>query len=907
MSKKKLLLVDSSALAFRAHFAFISRPLKRADGFVTSAIYGYANTLLSVLEEQKPDYVAIAGDTGEKNFRHEMFPDYKAHRPPCPPDLKAQLERLDELIGGFGISHVFQVGFEADDVIGTLTEMGVKEGVEVQILSGDKDFMQLIRPGVTMLSPAKNPGEYDIVDEDKVPEKTGVRPDKVIDYLALLGDSSDNVPGAPGIGKVTAKKLLNKYDHLEDIYNNLDEIGRTKSRTSLEENKKQIFLSRDLVTIKTDMEELPKLEDLKFEGVDVEVLLPVLKEFELSRIIRRLGETPAAPVNRSPEVIPVARRTFVDDEKKLEKLFELMKDSERIAVSLLHDEDRKKPELIGIGICPTRDDAFYIPVDEKNLNSCKVDSAKDLAKKIAKVGSDRLGGYDLKELYTYGDMMEIAEAAGWDCYLEATVLRPGGKHEQELLTRQELGYNLKTPKDFSKKSRGKTCASELEDDERMRLACERATSAWHLHRRQKDSLEGLKLRSVVDELEVPLMKVIGPMERRGVCIDKEQLKKASDEAGKELDSLQKEVYEHAGHEFNLNSPQQLGVVLFDEMKLQDEFDFKVKKNKTGYSTDQDTLQKIEEHPVGKALLRYRFLSKMKSTYLDALPGEIRPSTGRIHTLYLQNGTATGRLSSREPNLQNIPMRTEEGARIRKSFLPSSNDRVILSADYSQIELRVLAHFSGDETLIDAFRKGLDIHAATAARVLGKKTEDVDREERSRAKAVNFGLLYGMGARHLAQTTGLSQSDAKDFIDHYFESFPTIRSFLDSLVEKARDLGYASTLAGRRRPLPDLRASGFQKVQAEHMALNTPIQGSAADIIKIAMIALNRKIREDGLDLDILLQVHDELVLECPESSAEQCRKTVIKVMEDTTNLPQDFIVPLKVEATCGPNWLASHS
>ena len=900
-AKKSLLIVDISALAFRSHYAFINRPLTRSDGMVTSALFGTGNTLVSLIQKLKPTHIVCARDPGGKNFRHEIYTEYKANRTECPPELIPQLEMMGEMCEAFSLKPALKKGFEADDIIGTYTIRGHSAGMDVSILSGDKDFMQFIKPGVQMVNQGKQ-GEIEVTGEKEVEKKMGVRPDQILDFLSLMGDSSDNVPGAPGVGKVTAAKLLKEFESLEDLLDAAPTMKKSKMQEKLVEFKGQIEMSKRLVSIDTDVDDLPALDELEFKGFDLETLKPFLDKMEFPKLLARVSsKKKSVETTEKKSTKKVPKFKVVKGEVELEQL-----------CSKIHEVENmwcypyiENKELLGLGLSRMEGLAIYLPFSESALSDYGVKDKEELLSKILSNFNGSLHGYDKKSWYHCELKKWISLTKGSDVYLMASILFPG----KDIVDASKLSVRLEEHDLYAFEKKGNKNIPFAEHDEHEQgLFC--ADRVLFLMRAQKEVEKGLKKAGLLNvlELEMELLPVIAQMEAEGIHLDVEKCKAYDVEVLKELEGLQKTIHEIAGEEFNIRSPQQLGDILFEKLKVQDIVGIKkIKKTKTGYSTNAAVLEKIKDLPIGAALLRFRHLSKLQSGYLEALPREVSPDTKRIHTHYLQNGTATGRLSSHQPNLQNIPMRTDDGARIRESFTASDDKNVLISADYSQIELRVLAHFCRDEVLLETFHNDEDVHSATAAKVYDVDIKDITRDQRSSAKAVNFGLLYGMGPRHLAQETGMAFADAQKFIKHYFETFPSVQSFLNLQIESAREQGYVSTITGRLRPLPDLESSnGMLRNAAENMALNTPIQGSAADIIKVAMIRLHKRIENENLDLKILLQVHDELIFECPKTKADEMTKIVVDEMENIETFPFEFIVPLKVQAMAGKNWREIH-
>ena len=882
-----LLIVDMAALAFRSHFALINRPLKRKDGMVTSALYGTCGSLLNVLEEYRPTHVICAMDTGKPTFRHEMYDAYKANRPECPPDLRPQLEKIGDLSEAFSLRFICRDGFEADDVIAHYTRQGRKADLDVLIYSGDKDFMQLLDDRTKMLLSHRG-GESETLDKSGVVKKLGVEAEQVADYLALVGDSSDNVPGAPGVGKVTASKLLGEYGDLDTILDSAPSMTKKGLSVKLTDNRELIELSRQLVDLSNDLPEAVPLETCLYSGMKLPTLIPFLEEMEFPSLVAKVKKLQTGDAG---EVEQESRKINIRGPLSLELWTSEVREGE--SGSLLFG---KSSEGWIVAWSSNEGDAQWFEITSEKIGAFLVELSK---RKVITT--------QLKEL----SILAIGEMApapkGDDLLLMSSVFRQGGKLDSIQALSEELLYH--SFQDLGKVGNRKKTFVDLELKDQGRYLAERVEILHPLHEKLKSGLEAQGTYHVYEGLELPLQGVIAGMESKGVGFDERVLQELDVKMTEELKGLTTQIHEMAGEEFNIASPKQLGVILFEKLKLHETLKLKkVKKTKTGFSTDSSVLESLGDHPLGTALLRYRFLSKLQSTYIQPLPTQVREDSGKIHTTYHQNGTATGRLSSQEPNLQNIPMREPEGAEIRKAFVPSKSSQLLIAADYSQIELRVLAHFCKDEVLAEAFKSGADIHTETAARVFKIDTPEVSRQQRSSAKAVNFGLLYGMGPKLLSQQTGLSFSEAQKFIRTYFETFPRINSFMLEQVEKARTQGYADTIAGRRRYLPDLDSdNGMRRNAAENMALNTPIQGSAADIIKWAMIALQNRIDREDLPMQLLLQVHDELVLECEQDQLEACIEILKEAMESTESFPTSFTIPLKVDVGYGKHWLDAHN
>jgi DNA polymerase-1 len=890
-----LLIVDMSALAFRSHFAMMRRPLKRADGMVTSALFGMSQSLLTAIKDFAPSHVLCALDAGGKSFRNELYSEYKAHRPPCPPELALQLDLQEELADAFGLAWAKHQGFEADDIIAAYTKLGQAKGWRVLIYSSDKDFMQLLDDKTEMLISLKG-GDSEVLGANGVEDKLGVQPSQVADFLALMGDSADNVPGAPGVGKVTAAKLLGQFDSLKGILDNSEQIKKKGLAAKIKDNVEQIRLSRELVELRLDIPEMKADSELVFKGFEKHRLAPFVEKMAFPKVMSRAetmmnGADGVAPVSSIGE--GVSSRWVETMGEITQAIAELPTDE---SVAFYWEDVGGELDSLAI-LWEGQSPLLY------RSSLLKIEDRRALYASLAQRPLLCLNG---KGFFDNSLDAGVPHGEVNDIFLMESVAHQTGR-ESSLgdLVGDLLSSRLQ---DFGKIGNKKKRFGDLSESESALHLVERVVAVHRLWKSLGESITERGLVAVYEQLERPLMDAVWSMERRGITLDVELLKDHGDACENELQGLTKSIHEISGEEFNIQSPKQLGVVLFEKMKLQDTLGLKkIKKTKTGYSTNASVLESLKDHPIGEKLLRFRFLSKLKSTYLDALPKQCSALGGRVHTTYYQNGTATGRLSSQNPNLQNIPMRVPEGARIRRAFIASDQDHLLLAADYSQIELRVLAHYSGDEVMVEAFRSGVDIHTATAAKVHLCSEDDVTREMRSSAKAVNFGLLYGMGPKLLSQQTQFSFSEAQKFIKAYFKTFPRVRGFMLEQVEQARKDGFVHTLSGRRRDLPDLNSSnGMLRSAAENMALNTPIQGSAADVIKWAMLRLHRRIEKERLPMKMLLQVHDELVFELHREHLDAMKEVIRFEMERVDLMPVKFSVPLEVEMGVGENWLEAH-
>ncbi len=897
MSKtKSLYIIDGSSYIFRAYFG-IRQFLSTSKGFPTNALYGFINMLQKVVRDEKPDYLCVAFDSKEKTFRHDIYPDYKANRDAPPEDLVKQFPYFEPLVDAFNISSIRIPGFEADDIIGTLALQGSQAGYRVVIVSGDKDMMQLVSPKVQMLDTMKNKW----FGEKEVEEKFGVSPEKVIEVMGLMGDSSDHIPGVKGVGPKTATELIQKYGSIDQLYKCIDEIEKKKLKEKLVNDKEFALLSRKLVTIDTKMKLDCSLEDLKVRPSKNEDLKKLFSEFEFSSMLSGLEEGTEEkgeefePLQKSYETIltEAAFNKWIEKLKK-NKIFAL--DLETTSLQPV------KARAVGISFSCSAGEACYIPlahsylgVPEQLAMDWVFEKLKPILEdpNIKKVGQNIK--YDFIVLKNEGIHLQ---GIVFDTMLASYLLNPSSRgHNMDALALEHLGHTTIKYKEVVGTASKEIGFAEVEVERATDYAAEDSDITWRLYEKLSKLLKGDDLK-IFEKLELPLLQVLGDMELQGMALDKPHLQKLSLKIHQLLTEKEKEIYELAGEQFNINSPKQLSVVLFEKLELP-----VIKKTKSGYSTDVSVLEELAaEHDLPEVVLLYRQLGKLKSTYVDALQEEIFNKTGRVHTSFNQSVAATGRLSSSNPNLQNIPIRTELGREIRKSFIAEGENK-LLSADYSQIELRILAHLSEDEALIDAFVNGEDIHTRTAIEIFGTTAERLDAEARRMAKAVNFGIVYGLSAFGLSRQLKIFPKDAKKFIDQYFELYRNVKIYMEKTVEVAKETGYTLTLMNRKRYLPDLNSKNRQaREAAERVAINSPVQGSAADLIKLAMISLDREIKKKKLESRMILQVHDELVFECPPHEEEEMRSLVKKEMEEVMPLK----VPLVVDMGWGENWNDAH-
>ncbi|MFC1541336.1 DNA polymerase I [Candidatus Latescibacterota bacterium] len=885
-NKKTLYLIDGTALIYRAFFAFIKNPLTNSKGENISAAFGFTNTVMNLIRTYNPDYISIAFDTGKPTFRHEMYDEYKATRQKMPSDLIDQIPRVKEAVDALGINQIEMDGYEADDIIGTLAVNAAAKGFEVVMVTGDKDFMQLISPEISMYVPMKN----EVLKVKDVVEKYGVPPEKVIDLMGLMGDSSDNVPGIPKVGEKTAVELLKQFGSLDNVIEHSGEISKPSIRKSVEENNESAILSRKLVTIKTDVPVETDIDDLAFHGINTETAREFFREMEFSRLLESLKE----PQEIQPKKVTIVTSDNVD------AFFEELTKYKEIAVDLETTSlDVMSARIAGISMA-AGEKAWYLPIAHskgENLVAEKV--IPRLKAMLNDTGLHKIGHnakFDAIILKRNG--FEVAPFT-FDTMIAAYVLDPGSRvYSLAKLADELLNRQMQSITELIGKGKDQKSFAEVDIESAANYSGDDSDVTLKLKSIFAERLDRENLSELFETVEMPLLEVLMDMEMHGVTIDIPFLEEMSVDFAKKMDVLVEQIYESAGEEFNVNSTKQLGEILFEKIGLKS-----VRKTKTGYSTDIDVLQKLENvHELPRLMLEYRQFKKLKSTYIDALPAIVNPETGRIHTSFNQTITSTGRLSSSNPNLQNIPIRTDLGRNIRKAFIAPPG-HILLSADYSQIELRIMAHMSGDVVLTEAFIEGVDVHSKTASILFNVIPGFVNDEQRRQAKTINFGVMYGMGAFSLSEQLGISRKQAKEFIDNYFNTHSGVRSFIEKTVSDTEQNGFVKTLLGRVRYVPDINSTNRNIAEfAKRTAINTPIQGSAADLIKVSMIALWKRLKEAGLKSSMILQVHDELLLEVPEDEID----TVIEIVRETMESAIKLNVPLVVDIGQGKNWLEAH-
>ena len=935
-SEKKLFLVDAYALIFRAYYAFIKNPRINTKGMNTSAVFGFTNALLEVIRSEQPTHLAVVFDPPGPTLRNEQFEDYKANRDETPEDIKLSVPWIVNILEGMRIPVLQAPGFEADDLIGCLAKRAEKEGFDVFMMTPDKDFAQLVTDKIRMFRPGRGGNPASVWGPEEVRERYGLEdPKQVIDLLGLMGDSADNIPGVPGVGEKTAIKFLQAYGSMEGLYDHVHEL-KGKMKEKVEANRELAFLSRKLATIVLDIDFDEDFPAMALEPANADMLAPVLEELEFRTLSRRiLGDVspsaaaPAVSANPTPrpasnsedsegqlsmfdaamDVAPAVstlgaldtdkvKYALVDDDAGMKALVKTLIQAQRFAFDTeTSGLNAMEASLVGMSFSAEAHTGRYVPVNPNTWPAIR-DIFKPLLEdpKLTIVGQNLK--YDGKIMARHG--VDLTQAKLEDTMVAHYLLEPDQPHGMDALAQTFLDYQCIPITDLlGKKGKNQKSMADIPPAEVVNYACEDADITLQLADVLIPKLEEEGLTALFRDVEMPLLSVLMDMELEGVALDTAHLAQFSDTLAHELDTLQQSIQGHAGVPFNVDSPKQLGDVLFEHLEIP----AKVKKTKTGqYPTSEAVLSKLrDKHPIVGEVLEYRKLKKLRSTYVEPLPSLLHPETNRVHTTYMQVVAATGRLSSKDPNLQNIPIRTAQGREIRKAFVPRSPNHVLVAADYSQVELRIAAAMSEERGLIEAFQKGEDIHAATAAKVFGVPLDHVSREQRSQAKAVNFGILYGQGAFGLAENLGISRKEAKAIIEAYHSQFSGLEAFTQTCVAQAREAGYATTLLGRRRPLPDIHSNNaVVRAFAERNAVNTPIQGSAADIIKVAMIEVAQEMK--GMESKLIMQVHDELVVDAMESELDDVKVLLVRCMERAVKLS----VPLDVEVSHGQTWLEAH-
>lgn len=941
--QKRLFLLDAYALIFRGYYALIKNPRINSKGMDTSAIMGFMNSLFDVIKREKPDHLAVCFDKGGSTERTELFPEYKANRDETPDAIRVAVPFIQDILKAMHIPVVVLEGWEADDIIGTLAKQAEKEDYKVFMVTPDKDFGQLVSENIYMYRPARLGNGIEIWGIPEVQERFGVKhPEQVIDYLGMMGDASDNIPGLPGVGDKTAKKFIAEFGSMETLLANTDKLkGKMKER--VEENAELGLLSKKLATICVDCAVAFNAEDYELSMPDSDKVQEIFEELEFRRLREQFIKIFSGEVEGQQTQVAsteTARKTsqaagsgqfslFGNDGSAPATIKEVssrrtISDVPHVyqsvnpgmAMELFLQNLMKQPavcfdtettsinplvaELVGIAFSWEAGKGYYIPFPDNTEEAQEfIEPLKPFfeAEQIEKIGQNLK--YDIKVLHKYG-----VEVKGklFDTMLAHYLINPDMRHNMDVLSETYLNYTpISITELIGKKGKNQLSMREVPLERQTEYAVEDADITYQLAQHFRPELAEAKTEPLFNDIEVPLLRVLAAMELEGINLDEAFLKSLSKDLEADIQQLEQTIYKEAGEEFNIASPKQLGEILFNKMKLVD----KPKKTKTGqYSTSEDVLSYLaKDHKIIRDVLEYRGLAKLKSTYVDALPEQVEPSTGRVHTDYMQTVAATGRLSSNNPNLQNIPIRTERGRQVRKAFIPRDENYTLLAADYSQIELRIIAALSEETTMIEAFKNGEDIHASTASKVFNVPIDEVTREQRGNAKTVNFGIIYGVSAFGLSNQTDLSRTEARELIETYYKTYPKLRNFISEQIEFAREHGYVQTVLGRRRYLKDINGSNqVVRGAAERNAVNAPIQGSAADIIKIAMINIYKNLEEGHYKTKMLLQVHDELVFDVYKPELEDLRNLIKREMENA----YDLAVPLEVEVGTGNDWLEAH-
>jgi len=945
---KRIYLIDAMAMIFRAFHAMYRADLTTPEGVPSGAVYGFTNILTKLIETEKPDHLAVIFDRSEPTFRHEMFKEYKANRVDFPEELVPQLPMIKELLSYLKIPVYDKIGLEADDIIGTLATRASKLGYQAYCVTSDKDFMQLVDDNIKLLRPVRGNDTLDLVSYEQVKDKFGVRPNQVIEVQALTGDSVDNIPGVKGIGEKTAIPLIQEYGNLEGLYDNIDKITKKAAKTKLINEKDMAFLSRKLVTLEVNADIDFSVDDTELTQPDYDKLDEFFKNIGFRSIRKKWqdksltqlklnGNSGEATTNNSNQSKPINQEepekikdiekidknyTLINEESKLVELVKYLSKAKVLSFDLETSSlDTYSCEVVGIALSVKETEAFYIstihnetnpkqssnnlfdnPKSKTEYKGIEIFKALEILRpiltnqNIGKIGQNCK--FDLLILKRLG--VNVTPVS-FDTMIASYVLDPDEKHGMDDLSERLLDYRPVPITDLiGEKKKDQKSMKDIAPEDIKDYACEDADITLKLKNNLEPKLKSEGLDKLANQIEFPMVSVLTDMETNGVALDVKALNNLSVKISKNILEIQNDIFEEAQSNFNIDSPKQVAHVLFEKLMLPPS-----KKTKSGFSTDVNVLQDLANtYPIADKILEYRGLKKLKTTYVDVLPKLVNPKTNRIHTTYNQTAASTGRLSSNNPNLQNIPIKTTLGKEVRKAFIPGDNNRVLMSADYSQIELRIMAHISQDKHLIDSFKAGIDIHAATSAKIFGKDLKDVTQDDRRIAKTVNFGIMYGLGTYGLAQRLNIKRAFAKEIIENYFESYPGIKKYIDDTIAKVRDKGYAETLSLRRRYFREINSSNRQKqANAERAAINMPIQGTASDMLKIAMINIHKEMKNNSLQSLMTLQVHDELVFDVVKSEISQMQELVERLM--TSALPLGD-VPVLVESGTGQNWFEAH-
>ncbi|MCG8538927.1 MAG: DNA polymerase I [Clostridia bacterium] len=891
--KKRLVIIDGNSLINRAFYALPD--LVTREGIHTNGVFGFVKMINKVQEDYRPDYLSVAFDLKAPTFRHIQYKEYKAQRKKMPNELAQQMPILKDILDAYKIHRTELEGFEADDLIGTIAKLCAEKGLEVIIVTGDRDALQLVSENIKVMITKKGISNLEVYDRDMVKEKYGVTPERIIDFKGLVGDKSDNIPGVPGIGEKTASKLLNEFSTVEELIMNVDNISSKSHREKIRDNAEIALLSKRLATIKIDIPLDIDIEELRLVEPDNEKLIELFKKYEFNSLIKTLiregenGEEISGGTNIKEVNIEV-----VENVDRLNEIINRIQTVKSFAMKIFkEDNNLKADKILGISLCLDSDNNYYIDVKENEelLFSLKEVFENEEIKK---------SGHGLKKevisLLRYDITLMGIE---FDTFIASYLLEPSrSDYDVSDLAGQYLGIKISSQEELLGKGKHAKKFSDLSDSELSKYGGDCCAVVVNVKKLLSEELDKLELSNLFKEVEMPLIEVLANLEYEGFKVDTDVLKRLDDEFTAKIEEITNQIYGLAGEEFNINSPKQLGVILFEKLGLP-----VIKKTKTGYSTSHDVLEKLlKRHPIVPLLIDYRQIVKLKSTYVDGLFNLINPITAKIHSSFNQTVTVTGRISSTEPNLQNIPIKLEMGRRIRKVFVASDKNHSLIDADYSQIELRVLAHMSGDKNLIGAFGEDEDIHTLTASQVFNIPIDKVTSLERSRAKAVNFGIVYGISDFGLATNLNIIRKEAKKYIDQYFKKYEGVKAYMDNEVKKGKEMGYVTTILNRRRYIPELKSNNFNlRSFGERTAMNTPIQGSAADIIKIAMIKVFNELRRRNLKSKLILQVHDELIIDAYDDEIDEVKELLRENMEKAVELR----VPLKVDMNVGDNWYST--
>lgn len=886
MSLKKLMIIDGNSLLYRAFYAL--PPLNTAEGIYTNGVYGFLTMFYRVTEEYKPDYLTVVFDKKGPTFRHKEYKDYKAGRLKTPDELLSQFPILKDVLDKMKVRRYELDGFEADDLAGTLIKLGEESGLEVLAITGDKDYLQLASNKTDILLTRRGITDMDTYDYDTVVEKYELTPRQLIDLKGLMGDKSDNIPGVPGVGEKTGIKLLKKYGSIDGIYENICLI-KGKLKENLIEFRHQAFMSQMLSKIITNVPINIDIEDMKVREPNQQELYEIYEKLEFKRFLENIDDD---VINENEKNKPILKYKLIEDIKDLDTLFKAIEKKGEFVFKTAYEDGSLRGEILGMAIKYEEGSNYYIDltkIDQEEFYNEFKDILEN--RKVKKIS------HDIKEeiiiLLRYGIDLK---GLGFDSMIGQYILDPSqGNYELNMLAREYLKVNIDTEEDILGKGKKKKSFKDLESKDLISFFIDKVDSIYKMTITMEEIIEQQDMHELFYDVELPLAKVLADMEYNGFAVDEDKLSLIGDELDEKIEHLTNEIYKYSESEFNINSPKQLGEVLFDTLKLP-----VIKKTKTGYSTNAEVLEKLKDkHPIIESVIEYRQIVKLKSTYVDGLTNLIDKSTNKVHSSFNQTITTTGRISSTEPNLQNIPIRTEEGRKIRKVFTASSNEYTLVDADYSQIELRVLAHISDDPKLKEAFLADEDIHTKTASEVFGVSLENVTPTMRNNAKAVNFGIIYGISDFGLSRDLDISIADAKKYIDNYLENYVKVQEFMDNIVKKAKKKGYVDTILNRKRYLPELNSRNYNiRSFGERVAMNTPIQGSAADIIKVAMVRVYNELKDRSFRSKLILQVHDELIIETHKDELEEVKQLLKDIMESSVKLS----VPLKVDMVTGDSW-----